>query len=180
MSALRTRQIVYLALAGAGAVLPLAAILPWLTTNGLDARQFIAQLFANRPSAFFVLDVIVSAVVVLFSVAAIPDGLTRAQRLAVFLATLAVGVSLGLPLWLYFRERSQSGDTHATTSPGSTADSPPVEGGRARGETATARDQGKGRRPTSQLTQETQHQIDHQKLKCRRGEIPPRPPPQSP
>ena len=94
----------YLALAVLGAVLPLSQFLPFLGDHGLDLPLFFEQLFANRISAFFGLDVIVSALVVLVLVG------TEGPRVGVrhlwvyVLATLSVGVSFGLPLFLFARE----------------------------------------------------------------------------
>jgi hypothetical protein len=65
---------------------------------------FFEQLFANRISGFFALDVIVSALVVTAFV--FIDGRCNGVRglWAPILALLAVGVSFGLPLFLYLRE----------------------------------------------------------------------------
>ncbi len=93
----------YLALFVAGCVLPLWQFVPWVIAHGVDPALFLRQLFANRISGFFGLDVIVSAVVLL---AWIWDerkrrGLKRAWAPA--LATVLVGVSAGLPLLLFMR-----------------------------------------------------------------------------
>ena len=72
--------------------------------HGFAAELFVRELFANRISAFFGMDVIVSAVVLFVFV-----GVER-RRLGIqhwwlpLAATLLVGVSLGLPLFLYLRE----------------------------------------------------------------------------
>ena len=55
---------VYLLLSVTGVVVPLTAFVPWVQAHGLDVRLMASELFANRVSAFFGLDVIVSAVVV--------------------------------------------------------------------------------------------------------------------
>ena len=95
----------YLLLCILGAVLPLSQLLPFLQEHGLDARLIIKQLFANRISAFFGLDVIVSSVVLWVFVAV--DGRRSGVRnlWAPIAASLMIGVSLGLPLFLYLRER---------------------------------------------------------------------------
>lgn len=100
---------VYLALCVAGAVLPYSQFLPFLREHGLDLRLFVEQLFANRISAFFALDVIVSALVLWVLV--IVEGRRAGVRhlWAPIAASLAVGVSLGLPLFLYQRERRIEG-----------------------------------------------------------------------
>src|SRR5260370_34869707 len=55
------RKTVYLLLCVAGAVLPYWQFVPWVLENGLDISLLLNQLFANRASAFFATDVIVSA-----------------------------------------------------------------------------------------------------------------------
>jgi hypothetical protein len=100
-------EIVFLALAILGTILPLATFLPWLAIYGLDVTQFLTDLFANRVSAFFAWDVIISAIVVLTTLLTEREDLSRGNRTAVVLGTLLVGVSLGLPLLLFFRERAR-------------------------------------------------------------------------
>jgi hypothetical protein len=51
----------YLLLCVLGLLLPLSQFIPWLLEHGVDLARFINDLFANRISAFFGLDVIVSA-----------------------------------------------------------------------------------------------------------------------
>lgn len=98
-------QYLYLTLCILGTVLPYSQFLPFLAEQGLDTHLFINQLFANRISGFFALDVVVSSVVLWGFV--LSEG--RRQRMGhlwVYLVcNLAVGVSLGLPLFLYMRER---------------------------------------------------------------------------
>ncbi|HEY0406141.1 MAG TPA: DUF2834 domain-containing protein [Pyrinomonadaceae bacterium] len=98
-------QWLFLIVAILGAVLPLSYLAPFLAAHGLDAPLLFRQLFQNNISAFFGLDVIVSAVALWLFVFA--EGRRRGMRnLWVYvLCTLLVGVSLGLPLFLFFRER---------------------------------------------------------------------------
>ena len=96
---------VYLLLCIVGFAKPYAAFLPWLAEHGPNGRLFLQHLFANRISAFFTLDVIVSAVVLLRFSALESRRLRLHSRWIVLAATLLVGVSLGLPLFLYLRER---------------------------------------------------------------------------
>ena len=98
-------QWLYLVLAIVGAVLPLSYFLPFLFTHGPDLPLIVRQLFQNNISASFGLDVIISALVVyLFFFS---EGRRRGMRhLWVYvICTTFVGVSLGLPLFLFFRER---------------------------------------------------------------------------
>jgi hypothetical protein len=98
-------QWIYLIAAILGAVLPLSQVLPFLTTYGFDMPLFFRELFQNHVSAFFGMDVIVSSVVLWVFV--FSEGPRRGmKKLWVYvLCNLAVGVSLALPLFLYFRER---------------------------------------------------------------------------
>jgi Terpene cyclase DEP1 len=95
---------IYLALCVIGTILPYWQFLPWLLQHGLNLPLFFQELFANRIGAFFGMDVIVSAIV-LIRFARLESSRLELQRwwLAV-IAVLSVGVSLGLPLFLYLRE----------------------------------------------------------------------------
>ena len=81
--------------------------------NGLDIRLFFAELFSTRIGAFFGLDVIISAIVLLIfaSVETMRLGIRRAgiKLSAVFAATFLAGVSSGFPLFLYFRQSHLDG-----------------------------------------------------------------------
>ena len=95
----------YLGLCLLGTVLPYWQLLPWVMEHGLNLALLCQELFATRIGAFFGLDVIVSAVVLLIFI------FSEARRVAVPLvwlpvvAILLVGVSLGLPLFLFLRQR---------------------------------------------------------------------------
>jgi Terpene cyclase DEP1 len=97
-----TMRRIYVLLCAAGIVLPYWQFAPWLVQHGPDLRLLIQQLFANRVSGFFALDVLVSALVVFVF------ALSERRRLrlwwAPIVAVLTVGVSLALPLLLYLRE----------------------------------------------------------------------------
>jgi hypothetical protein len=94
----------YLLLCVPGTVLPYSQLVPFLREHGLDFRLFLEQLFSNRIGAFFGWDVIVSALV-LWAFVAIEGRRAGVRHLwAPIAASLAVGVSLGLPLFLYLRE----------------------------------------------------------------------------
>jgi hypothetical protein len=100
----------YLALWLIGVALPAWQIIPFLVEHGLDLRLFFQQLFSNAVGAFFGMDVIVSSVVLWVFVFA-EGRRAGVQRLwAPIVASLLIGVSAGLPLFLYMREaRSESG-----------------------------------------------------------------------
>ncbi|HUR94039.1 MAG TPA: DUF2834 domain-containing protein [Gemmatimonadales bacterium] len=100
----------YLVLCLLGTILPLAAFLPFLRAHGLDIDAFAAQLFATPVSRFFAWDVIVSSLVLWVFVLLEGRRLAIGRLWAPLAANLLVGVSLGLPLFLYMREvrREQS------------------------------------------------------------------------
>lgn len=94
----------YLALCILGTVLPYSQLLPFIREHGLDLGIFFEQLFANRISGFFGLDVIVSSGV-LWVLVVVEGRRAGVKHLwAPIVANFAVGVSLGLPLFLYLRE----------------------------------------------------------------------------
>ena len=87
-----------------GLVLPYSQFVPWLLEHGLNMSLLLHELFANRISAFFGIDVIVSAVVLISF--AISEGARLGMR-TIWLPIIAVclvGGSLGLPLFLYLRQ----------------------------------------------------------------------------
>jgi predicted exporter len=100
-----TVRTLYLALCAAGTVLPYSQLIAFVREHGVNPALVVEQLFANRISAFFGLDVIVSAVV-LWTFVAVEGRRRRMGSLWMpVAASLTVGVSLGFPLFLYLRER---------------------------------------------------------------------------
>ena len=95
---------VYLGLCILGTLLPYSQFVPFLYEHGLDGRLLVQQLFANRISAFFGLDVLVSSVVLCIFVRVEGRRMTLRHLWWPLLGLLTVGVSLGLPLFLYLRE----------------------------------------------------------------------------
>ena len=94
---------IYLALCLLGIGLPYWQFVPWVIQNGLNMQLFFQQLFANRIGAFFGMDVVASAIT-LMVFARLDNKVGAATRWLTLLAVLTVGVSLGLPLFLYLRE----------------------------------------------------------------------------
>lgn len=104
-------QWLYLILAFFGAMLPLSQLAPFLVTYGLDLPLLFRQLFQTHASAFFGLDVIVSSVVLWLFVFAEGRRVRMKNLWLYILCNLTVGVSLALPLFLFFRERAiKAGD----------------------------------------------------------------------
>jgi hypothetical protein len=106
----------YLGLCVLGTALPGSQLALFLREHGLDLRRFVEQLFANPVGGFFGLDVIVSSVALWVLVFA--DGRRAGVRhlWAPIAANLVVGVSLGLPLFLYMRERQRGRSDLAAVS----------------------------------------------------------------
>jgi hypothetical protein len=98
-------QWLYLVAAILGTILPLSQFIPFLAESGLDMPLFFRQLFQNHVSAFFGMDVIVSSFVLWLFV--FSEGRRRGMKnlWLYVICNLAVGVSLALPLFLFFRER---------------------------------------------------------------------------
>ena len=96
---------IYLALCVVGALVPYAVFLPWVSAHGLQLGLLIREIFANRAAGSFAADVILSSVV--FWIFVVVEG-RRAGVPRLWLpiaANVIVGLSLGLPLFLYMRER---------------------------------------------------------------------------
>jgi hypothetical protein len=98
--------IFYLCLAFVGAVGPYSFFGQFLMAHGLNFQELSTQLWASPVSSYFGINMIVSALVTLLFV------FTEGRRLKLkglwlpFIATLLVGVSCGLPLFLYLRRLS--------------------------------------------------------------------------
>ena len=98
------RRYVYLICCVLGLILPYSQFVPWIFEHGLNLTLFFRELFANRISAFFAMDVILSAIVLILFIQ------TEGKRLQVrrlwlpTLGTLVVGVSFGFPLFLFLRQ----------------------------------------------------------------------------
>lgn len=100
---MRARHL-YLGLCLIGVFIPNAVFWPWLLAHGFDLRLFVHDLFANGVSAFFGLDVVLSAFVLAAFVFIEGRRLQIRHRWLPIAAACLVGVSLGLPLFLYQRQ----------------------------------------------------------------------------
>jgi hypothetical protein len=94
----------YLGLCFLGLLIPNSLFFPWLITHGPDPLRFVQDLFANGVTAFFGMDVVISAIVLGAFVVLEGTRLGIRNRWLPLLATCIVGVSLGLPLFLYQRQ----------------------------------------------------------------------------
>jgi hypothetical protein len=108
------RKFLYLVLCILGLVLPYSQFVPWVVENGLNMRLFVQQLFANRIGGFFGMDVLVSAIALVGFVRNEGGRLKMSGLWLPIASVLLVGVSLGLPLFLYQRERELERRASAT------------------------------------------------------------------
>jgi uncharacterized protein DUF2834 len=94
----------YLVCCVLGLVLPYSQFVPWVFEHGLDLTLFFHELFANRISTFFTMDVIISAIVLIWFIQS--EGKRWQVRFLWFptIGTLVVGVSFGFPLFLFLRQ----------------------------------------------------------------------------
>ncbi|GBG02799.1 hypothetical protein AZSI13_21260 [Azospira sp. I13] len=100
-----------------GLVLPYAQFIPWLLAHGLDLQRFVEELFSTPIGGFFGMDVIVSACVLTLFIAVEGRRLQMTNLWAPIAGTFLVGVSFGLPLFLYMRHPlSASSSTQASLS----------------------------------------------------------------
>ena len=111
------RKTVYLVLSVLGIVLPYSQFVPWVLENGLHLGFFFRQLFANRIGGFFGMDVLVSAVVLIGFIQREGKRLSVRHLWLPIVGVCAVGVSLGLPLFLYLREGALEGTGGVPASP---------------------------------------------------------------
>jgi hypothetical protein len=94
----------YAGLGVVGTILPLWQFIPFVRDHGLAFDLFFQQLFSTPVGGFFGMDVIVSSLV-LWVLVFIEGRRAGVRHLWVpVAANLAVGVSAGLPLFLYMRE----------------------------------------------------------------------------
>lgn len=104
-------KILYLLLCVVGTILPYWFFIQFLREHGLHLRLLVEQLFANSISSFFGVDVIVSTIC-LWLFVYFEGRRARVKNLwAPIVASLLVGISLGLPLFLYLRESSRTAES---------------------------------------------------------------------
>jgi hypothetical protein len=97
------KSTLYLVMAVIGALVPMIAFVPWVAAHGIDLRLMMTELFANRMSTFFALDLLITACVV--AVFARLDEPPVPRRWLVILVMVCMGVSAAPPLLLYLREK---------------------------------------------------------------------------
>jgi hypothetical protein len=99
------KKTIYLVAAIIGLLFPYYFLFFFLRENGLDISLLLQQLFENRISTFFAIDLILSIIVFWFYMYSEAKKLQMKNWWLYILASLTVGLSFALPLFLYFRER---------------------------------------------------------------------------
>jgi len=95
---------VYALLCIPGLVLPYYFLILFVLSNGLNIPLLISQLFANPISTFFAADVAISSLVLWVFIYQESCKHSISLGWLCIVANLTVGVSLGLPLFLWLRE----------------------------------------------------------------------------
>lgn len=98
-------RVLYLLLAIWGAVHPMMVLLPWLQQNGLDPWALIEAWQANAASAGLMMDLLIAATALTIWILA--EVAVRRNWLALIAipVTFLIGLSCGLPLYLFLRTR---------------------------------------------------------------------------
>ena len=99
------RKSIYVVLALIGLLVPYYFFFNFLRADGLNIPLLLDQLFANNISTFFAVDLILSVIVFWIHMIAEANRLQMKNWWLYIVATLTVGLSFALPLFLYFRER---------------------------------------------------------------------------
>lgn len=98
-------RLVYLGLAVWGAIHPMSYFIPWFQENGFDLPGMVDAWHANAASSGLVWDLTIAAIAL--TVFVVAESL-RDRNWPGFLAipaTFLIGVSCGLPLYLFLRGR---------------------------------------------------------------------------
>ena len=98
-------QITYLILCIVGTILPYSQFVPFLAEHGLNLQLFFEQVFVNRISGFFGIDLIISSLILWIFVFWEGSRLGMKNLWVYIASNLLVGVSLRLPLFLLMRQR---------------------------------------------------------------------------
>jgi hypothetical protein len=101
----------YFFLALLGLIAPYSQFLPWLAEHGPNLRLLVDELFSTRIGAFFGCDVLIAAVVLLGFIRREGARRKMPNLWLPIAATCLVGVSCGLPLFLFLREGHLATDT---------------------------------------------------------------------
>jgi hypothetical protein len=104
-SAMSALRLIYLALAIAGAILPMRHFVAWFQENGWSLPDMIDAWFVNRATEGLVWDLTIAAVTLTVWILAETVVRRNWWALVAIPATFCIGVSCGLPLYLFLRTR---------------------------------------------------------------------------
>ncbi len=94
----------YAALCVFGTILPWTPFVAWLSENGFNLPLAFLEISQSQMSAFAWLDVLLSACTLLVLIISEKHRYSIRYWWVPIVATLTIGVSLGLPLFLLLRE----------------------------------------------------------------------------
>ena len=101
-------RLFYLLLAFAGLVLPWYFFVLFLFENGVDLTLFRQQIFANHVSTFFAIDLIIAGIAMLVFLYTTDRQRDNSRWHLFALATIAIGPSFSIPLYLYSKTRIEN------------------------------------------------------------------------
>lgn len=96
-------RMIYLALALWGAIHPMAYFVAWFRANGVSLPGMLAAWHANAATSGLVWDLTIAAVALTVWIAAEVGVRRNWLALVAIPATFGIGVSCGLPLYLFLR-----------------------------------------------------------------------------
>ena len=99
-------RMLYLALAVWGALHPMALMLGWMVSEGQFVSGLIAAWMANGAVAGLAWDLVISAIALTLWILAEVYVRRNYSSLLAIPATFLIGVSCGLPLYLFLRTRA--------------------------------------------------------------------------
>lgn len=98
-------HLIYLALAVIGAIWPMYYFIAWFRENGWSLPGMVEAWHANAATSGLVWDLTIAAVALTIWVLAEAIGRRDYPSLVAIPATFCIGVSCGLPLYLFLRAR---------------------------------------------------------------------------
>ena len=101
-------RMIYLALAVWGAVHPMYYFVCWFQVEGLNLGLMVAAWHANAASSGLVWDLTIAATALTVWILCEVFQTRKYGHLISILATLGIGVSCGLPLYLYLRRQPKN------------------------------------------------------------------------
>ena len=101
-------RIIYLALAVWGAVHPMYYFVSWFQTEGLNLGLMVEAWHANAASSGLVWDLTIAATALTVWILYEVSQTRKYGHLISIFATFGIGVSCGLPLYLYLRSQPKN------------------------------------------------------------------------